>query len=107
MNRTTICRKDLMNTLNNNIFKKIFSALELPMNSDETLNMEMLSKLIEYELSIGVEGFYCMGSSGEALLLSLEERKNALEDVYKRQIIKSSHPHSSPQSYIIHYYGIR
>lgn len=41
-----------MNTLNNNIFKKIFSALELPMNSDETLNMEMLSKLIEYELSI-------------------------------------------------------
>ncbi|MGI6064050.1 N-acetylneuraminate lyase [Blautia sp.] len=83
MNRTTICRKDLMNTLNNNIFKKIFSALELPMNSDETLNMEMLSKLIEYELSIGVEGFYCMGSSGEALLLSLEERKNALEQILK------------------------
>lgn len=70
-----------MNTSENNKFKKIFSALELPMYPDESLNMDSLISLIEYELSIGVEGFYCMGSSGEALLLSLDERKKALEKV--------------------------
>lgn len=73
-----------MNSYSQNInLKKIFSALELPMASDESIDMEMLSSLIEYELRIGVEGFYCMGSSGEALLLSLEERKEALEKILK------------------------
>ena len=67
--------------MDNKLFKKIFSALELPMRADETLDWDALSQLIEYELSIGVEGFYCMGSSGEALLLSLEERKEALDRV--------------------------
>ena len=62
-------------------FQKIFSALELPMKPDERLDYDALSQLIEYELSIGVEGFYCMGSSGEALLLSLDERKQALEHI--------------------------
>ena len=61
--------------------KKIFSALELPMNEDETIDYASLDRLLEYELSIGVEGFYCMGSSGEALLLSLEEREETLEHV--------------------------
>jgi N-acetylneuraminate lyase len=60
-------------------FKKIFSALELPMDCNEALDYASLSNLIDYELSIGVEGFYCMGSSGEALLLSTDERKKALE----------------------------
>lgn len=59
--------------------RKIFSALELPMKEDESLDYEVLEKLIDYQLSIGVQGFYCMGSSGEGLLLSLEERKRALE----------------------------
>ena len=62
-------------------YQKIFSALELPMKPDERLDYDALSQLIEYELSIGVEGFYCMGSSGEALLLSLDERKQALEHI--------------------------
>lgn len=70
-----------MNTLHIEKLRKIFSALELPMNPDETINEKALADVIEYELGIGVEGFYCMGSSGEALLLSLEERKKALEKV--------------------------
>ncbi len=61
--------------------KKIFSALELPMNNDESVNNDSLVRLLEYQLGIGVEGFYCMGSSGEALLLSPEERMNTLEKV--------------------------
>ena len=70
-----------MNTSSLGKFKKIFSALELPMHADESLDLELLGGVIEYELSIGVEGLYCMGSSGEALLLSLDERKRALEEV--------------------------
>lgn len=72
-----------MNTSENQKFKKIFSALELPMHPDESFNISSLADLIEYQLDIGVEGFYCMGSSGEALLLSLNERKEALEKVLR------------------------
>lgn len=67
--------------MKNENLKKIFSALELPMYADESLNMDALSALIDYELSIGVEGFYCTGSSGEALLLDINERKQSLERV--------------------------
>ncbi len=70
-----------MNTLENSKFQKIFSALELPMCPDESINLNSVSSLIEYQLGIGVEGFYCTGSSGEALLLSLDEREKALEKV--------------------------
>ena len=61
--------------------KKIFSALELPMNCDESVNYDSLMHLLQYQLGIGVEGFYCMGSSGEALLLSPGERMDTLEKV--------------------------
>ena len=37
-------------------YQKIFSALELPMKPDESLDYDALSQLIEYELSIGVNG---------------------------------------------------
>ena len=67
-----------MITLPDNKFKKIFSALELPMYPDESLDLNTLTALIDYEISIGAEGFYCMGSSGEALLLSLIHIYSAL-----------------------------
>lgn len=60
---------------------KIFAALITPVNEDESLNEEALRKLIEFELENGVEGFYCCGSSGEGLLLSVDERKRFLEIV--------------------------
>jgi N-acetylneuraminate lyase len=59
----------------------IYSALATPFRADESLNLEALRKLVRYELENGVEGFYCCGSSGEGLLLSLEERKKVLETV--------------------------
>ena len=51
--------------------KVIYSALVTPFNEDESLNEEAIRKLVEFELDNGVEGFYCCGSSGEGLLLSL------------------------------------
>lgn len=59
----------------------IFSALVTPMHDDESVNWDMLRQVVRYELERGVEGFYCCGSSGEGLLLSLDERKRILETV--------------------------
>lgn len=59
----------------------IFSALTTPFNDDESLNETAVRKLVNFELDNGVEGFYCCGSSGEGLLLSVEERKRFLEIV--------------------------
>lgn len=61
--------------------KKLFSALITPMDSHENVNYSALKQVVEWQLKSGVEGFYCCGSSGEGLLLSLEERKKVLECV--------------------------
>lgn len=59
----------------------IYSALVTPMDQHERVNLPMLRRIVEHQLSQGVEGFYCCGSSGEALLLSLEERQSVVETV--------------------------
>jgi N-acetylneuraminate lyase len=51
------------------------------MRPDESVDHDVLGALVEHQLSRGVEGFYCCGSSGEALLLSLEERKRLVRTV--------------------------
>lgn len=56
-------------------FTRIFSALVLPCAEDERINYSALRQLVERQLRDGVEGFYCCGSSGEGLLMSLDERK--------------------------------
>lgn len=60
---------------------RIFSALVLPVDESERLDRGALRALVEMELADGVEGFYCCGSSGEGLLMSLEERMRVVEDV--------------------------
>ena len=64
-------------------FARIWSALITPTNADESVNYEALERVVELQLQDGVEGFYCCGSSGEGLLLSLDERKQVLEHVLK------------------------
>ncbi len=61
----------------------IYSALITPMHADESVDYEMIARLVERQISQGVGGFYCCGSSGEALLLSLEERKRIAATVVK------------------------
>lgn len=62
-------------------FGKMFSALITPMNDDESVNYDALTELVGMQVERGVEGFYCCGSSGEGLLLDLEERKAIVETV--------------------------
>ncbi len=61
--------------------QKIFSALIIPMNADQSINYNALRELVRQQMKDGVEGFYCCGSSGEGLLLTTEERKRVLEIV--------------------------
>ena len=63
---------------------RVYAALIVPFNADESVNFEAISQLVEQQLRDGVEGFYCCGSSGEALLLSVEERKAIVEHVVKQ-----------------------
>ena len=59
----------------------IYSALITPMDAGEQVNIPVLREIVEYQIQKGVEGFYCCGSSGEALLLSHEERQLIVKTV--------------------------
>lgn len=61
--------------------KRIYSALLVPFHADESVDYDALRRLVRMQLSDGIEGFYCCGSSGEGLLLTLEERQKIVETV--------------------------
>lgn len=56
-------------------FKGIFPALLTPFDKNDNVNTAELKKLVEWHISQGVTGFYVAGSTGEAFLLSEEERR--------------------------------
>lgn len=58
----------------NNKFNGIFPALLTPFDENDRINAASIEKLIDLNLKKGVKGFYVDGSSGEAFLLSFEER---------------------------------
>ena len=62
-------------------FKGIFPALLTPFNKDESINFDALKQLVDRLLSQGVKGFYVDGSTGEAFLLTIEERKQLIRAV--------------------------
>ncbi|MBO5207500.1 MAG: N-acetylneuraminate lyase [Clostridia bacterium] len=63
------------------MFKGIFTALLTPFYKNNKINENALDSLIKYNLKMGVRGFYVCGSTGEALLLSTEERKEIMKTV--------------------------
>lgn len=60
-------------------FKGIFPALLTPFDEKGRINRDSVRKLVDYCLDQGVDGFYVGGSTGEAFLLTLEERKKLIE----------------------------
>lgn len=53
----------------------IIPALITPYKSDGSLNLVALEQLVDALISEGVKGFYVSGSTGEAFLQTVEERK--------------------------------
>lgn len=64
-------------------FEGIMPALVTPLNEDETINVKVLNKLINYQLDIGADGFYVGGATGEGLALSTEQRMILAEESVK------------------------
>ena len=60
-------------------FKGIFPALLTPFDEKGRINRDSVRKLVDYCLDQGVDGFYVGGSTGEAFLLTIEERKELIE----------------------------
>lgn len=63
------------------MFQGIFTALLTPFDKNNKINERALEGLIKHNLNMGVTGFYVCGSTGEAFLLSTDERKHVMRAV--------------------------
>jgi N-acetylneuraminate lyase len=61
--------------------KGIFPALLTPFTKENKINEKALQKLVQMNINKGVSGFYVGGSTAEAFLLSIDERKYILDIV--------------------------
>jgi N-acetylneuraminate lyase len=59
----------------------IFPALVTPLNSDGSVHVASLEKLLDRVYAGGVDGVYVCGSTGEGVLLPEEDRKRIVETV--------------------------
>ena len=62
-----------------NNFKGVIPAMITSFNKDESINKEGIRKTVNYLISQKVNGLYVTGSTGEAFLMSLDERKQVIE----------------------------
>ena len=62
----------------------IYPALPTPMLADGAVNYAGLERLVDYEISQGVDGLYVGGSTAESFLLTEEERMKIAETVLRR-----------------------
>ena len=49
-------------------------AMVIPFNNDGSINEEELKKILEFQINKGVHGFLPLGSIGEFILLSEDEK---------------------------------
>lgn len=63
-------------------FKGIFPALVTPYTKEGKINEKSLREIIRINLKKEVSGFYVDGSTAEAFVLSMEERKQLLDIVF-------------------------
>ena len=61
--------------------KGIFTALLTPFDKNDKINEKALEQLVKFNIDMGVSGFYVGGSTGEAFLMSADERKYVLDIV--------------------------
>lgn len=59
----------------------IYTALLTPFDKDGGVDTAGLRRLVRYNLSLGVTGFYVCGSTAEAFLLSADERRLVMKTV--------------------------
>jgi 4-hydroxy-tetrahydrodipicolinate synthase len=62
-------------------FRGIFTPLVTPIHPDESPDLESMARLVDYQVSSGVHGFWAMGTSGEFAAFDEDERFAAVESV--------------------------
>ena len=62
-------------------FGGIYPALLTPFTKEGRINRTSLERLVRHEMDLGADGFYVCGSTGEAFLMSKEERREVMEIV--------------------------
>lgn len=82
-----------MNSLN--LYDGIYPALLTPFDSNEQINHTELKKMVKYLEKLPFKGFYVGGSTGEAMLMSYEERKSlfktVIENISNNSILPIAH----------------
>ena len=63
------------------MFKGVLTALLTPFDKENKINEKALETLVKHNIGMGVKGFYVCGSTGQAFLLSTDERKQVMEIV--------------------------
>jgi 4-hydroxy-tetrahydrodipicolinate synthase len=63
------------------VLEGIVVAHTTPFNEDESIDYESLRKYVNFIKEKGVHGIFVCGTTGEGLILSLEERKKILETI--------------------------
>ena len=66
-----------------NEYNGAMSAIFTPYSKDGRVNLDMLERVINFQLEAGLKGFYVTGSTGEGFLLTDEERRSVIEHVVK------------------------
>jgi len=61
--------------------KGIYPAIVTPFDKKGEFSPEAMRKIVRHQLAAGVHGFYVCGGTGEGMLLTVKERKAALETV--------------------------
>ncbi len=56
------------------MFKGSYVALVTPFNEDLSINFDMITQLIEWQINMGTDGFIICGTTGEATTMSADEK---------------------------------
>ena len=59
----------------------IYPAIVTPFDKEGQFSPEAMRRIVKHQLAAGVHGFYVCGGTGEGMLLTVDERKSALETV--------------------------
>ena len=62
-------------------FTGVWPALVTPLSPDESINVDVTRRLVDYLIDAGISGLYVCGGTGEGVLLPVETRQKMAETV--------------------------
>ncbi|MCI9120597.1 MAG: 4-hydroxy-tetrahydrodipicolinate synthase [Oscillibacter sp.] len=65
------------------LVKGIIAAMVTSMQDDESLNLEEIRNQVNRQIAAGADGVFCLGTNGEAYILSEDEKLRIIETVVK------------------------